>query len=79
MIPVSVGRDSVVGIVIRYGLDGPGIETRLGATVSAPAQTGSGPHPASCTVGTGSLSRWQSGRGVVLTTHPYLAPSLKKE
>ena len=24
-----VGRDSVVGIAIRYGLDGPGIESRL--------------------------------------------------
>jgi hypothetical protein len=25
-----VGRDSVVGIVTRYGLDGPGIESRWG-------------------------------------------------
>jgi len=27
---VSVGRDSVVGIATRYGLDGPGIETQWG-------------------------------------------------
>jgi len=26
----TVGRDSSVGIAIRYGLDGPGIETRWG-------------------------------------------------
>jgi hypothetical protein len=25
-----VGRDSVIGIVTRYGLDGPGIESRWG-------------------------------------------------
>ena len=28
--PTFVGRDSVVGVVTRYGLDGPGIESRLG-------------------------------------------------
>jgi hypothetical protein len=27
-IPEYVGRDSVVGIATRYGLDGPGIESR---------------------------------------------------
>jgi hypothetical protein len=26
----SVGRDSVIGLATRYGLDGPGIETRWG-------------------------------------------------
>jgi hypothetical protein len=34
--------------------------------------------PASCTTGTGSLSQAESGRGVTLTTHPHLAPRLKK-
>jgi hypothetical protein len=53
-----VGRDSVVGIATCYGLDGPGIESRWGgARFSAPVQTGPGVHPASCTTGTGSLSR----------------------
>jgi len=31
-----VGRDSSVGIATRYGLEGPGIESRWGARVSAP-------------------------------------------
>jgi hypothetical protein len=50
-------RDSVVGIATRYGLDGPGIESRWGARFSAPVQTGPGAHPAYYTMGTGSLSR----------------------
>jgi hypothetical protein len=47
-----VGRDSAVGITTRYGLNGPGIESLWGARFSAPRQTGSGAHPASCTTGT---------------------------
>jgi hypothetical protein len=50
-----VGRDSSVGIATRYGLDGPGIESRWGARFTAPVQTGSGAHSASCTMGTGSF------------------------
>ena len=49
------GRDSSVGIATRYGLDGPGIESRWGARFSTPVQTGPGAHPASCTMGTGSF------------------------
>jgi hypothetical protein len=42
-------------------------------------QTGSGAHPASCTVGTGgSFPGVKRGRGVMLTTHPLLVPRLKK-
>jgi len=56
--PVSiVDRDRAVGIATRYGLDGPGIESQWGARSSAPVQTGTGAHPASCTMGNGSLSR----------------------
>ena len=51
-----VGRDSSVGIATRYGLDDPGIESR-GERFSALVQTGTGAHPASYTVGIGSLSR----------------------
>jgi hypothetical protein len=51
---MSRSRDSVVGIAIRYGLEGPGIESRWGR-FSAPIQTGSGAHPASCTMGNGSF------------------------
>ena len=49
------GQDSSVGIATRYGLDGPGIESRWGARFSAPVQTGPGAHPASCATGTGSF------------------------
>ena len=38
-----------------YGMDGPAIQSRSGARVSAPVQTGPGAHPASCTMGTGSF------------------------
>ena len=59
------GRDSSVGIATRYGLDGPGIESRWGARFSAPVQTGPGAHPASYTLGTGPFPRVKRpGRGV---------------
>jgi hypothetical protein len=39
------------------------------------AQTGSGAHPASCTMGTGGPFSWvKCGRGVTLATHPPLVP-----
>ena len=47
--------DISVGIATCYGLDGPGIESQWGARFSAPVQTGSGSHPASYTMGTGSF------------------------
>jgi hypothetical protein len=50
-----MGRDSSVGIVTHYGLDGPGIESRWEARFSAVIQTGPGAHLASYTVGTGSF------------------------
>jgi hypothetical protein len=64
-----VGRGSSVGIATRYGLDGSGIESRWGATFSAPVQTGPVANAASYAVGTRSFS------GV----KPHLAPRLKKE
>jgi len=75
---VSVGRDSAVGIATRYGLDGPGIECRWGTRFSAPVQTSSGTHPASCKMGAGSFPGVKRlGRGV--DHHPHLAPRLRKE
>jgi len=50
-----VGRDTSVGIATRYGLDGPGIESRCEARFSAPVQTGPGAHPASYTMCTVSF------------------------
>jgi hypothetical protein len=39
----SVGRDSVVGIATRYGLDGPGIESRWGRDFPHPSRPTLGP------------------------------------
>ena len=52
-----VGRDGVIGIATRYGLDGPTIESRWGARLFVPVQAGPKTHPASHTMGTGSLPR----------------------
>jgi len=69
--------DSSVGIATRYGLDGPGIESRWDARFSAPVQTGPETHPASYTMGTGSfLGIKRLGRGV---DHLHLASRFKKE
>ena len=46
-----------VGIATRYGLDGPGIESRVAARFSAPVQNGPGAHPASYRMDTGSFPR----------------------
>jgi hypothetical protein len=57
--------DSSVGIVTRYGLDGPGIESQWEGRFSAPVQTGPGAHTASYTMGTGSfLGVEQPGHGI---------------
>ena len=45
-------RDSSVGIATRYGLSGPGFESRRGLRFFASAQTGPGAYPASYTMGT---------------------------
>ena len=48
-----------------YGLDGLEIESRWGARLSAPVQTGPGAHPASYTIGTESFPGVKRpGRGV---------------
>ena len=61
----------------RYGLDGPGIESRLGARFSAPVQTGPGAHPASYIVSNGSFPRLKRpGRGV---DHPSPSSSEVKD
>jgi len=59
-----IGLDSSAGLVTRYGLDDPGIESRLGEIFSARVQTG----PGVLTMGTGSFpGGWgvkQAGHGV---------------
>ena len=54
-----------------------GDQILVGARYSVPVQTGSEAHP-SYIMGTGSFLGVKR-RDVVLTTHPHLAPSLKKE
>jgi len=50
----------------------------VGTRFSAPVQTGPGPHPASCTMGTGSFPGIKSGRGMTLTPHPLLVQWSRK-
>ena len=50
-----------------------GIESRWGRDFP-PVQIGSGAHPASCTMDTGSSPGVKCGRGVLLTTHLLLLP-----
>jgi hypothetical protein len=67
------GPGSSVGIATGYGLDGPGIESWWGrdfSHTSRPALGRTQP-PVQWVPG---ISRGKSGRGVVLTTHPLLAP-----
>jgi hypothetical protein len=51
----------------------------VGAIFYAPVPTGPEVHPASCTMGTGSLLGVRYGRVVTLTPHPLLAPRSKIE
>ena len=67
---MTYGTGRVVGIATDYGLEGPGIDSRLGARFSAPVQTGPGVHPAFCKMGTVSFPGVKSGRGVTLTPSP---------
>jgi hypothetical protein len=77
---VSKSRVSSGSIVSDYGLDDRAIGVRSPAgandfSSSLCVQTGSGAHPASCTMGTGRLSPGvKRGRGVTLTAHPHLVP-----
>ena len=74
---VCVGRDSVVGIATRNGLDGPGIESRWGARFSSPVPTGSETHPAYYTMGAGSF--WGVQRPGCGIDHPPLSSAEVKE
>jgi hypothetical protein len=64
----------------KYGVDDRAIEVRSPAgakdfSSSLCVQTGSGAHPAFCTIGTGVLSPGlKRGPDVTLTTHPHLVP-----
>jgi hypothetical protein len=70
-------RDSAVGIMTRYGLDDPGIESWLGARFSASVHTGPGAHPASYTMGTGSFP--EANRPGCGVDHPSTSSAEVKE
>jgi hypothetical protein len=73
-------RGSSVSIVSDYGLDDRAIGFRSPAgaknfSFNLCVQTGSGAHPASCTMGTGgTFPGAKRGRSVTLITHPHLVP-----
>jgi hypothetical protein len=73
-----MGRDIAVGILTRYGLDGPGIEFLWGTRFSAPVQTGPGAYPAFYTMDTGSFPGVKRP-GCGVDHPPRLVPRLKKE
>jgi len=54
---ISVGRDNLLGIATRYGLDGSGVDSRWGARFSAPFRTGPGAHPAFYTASAPGIKR----------------------
>ena len=70
------GRDGVVTIATRYGLDGPGIESQWGRYILRPSRAALWPTqpPIQWVPG---LSWELSGRGVALTTQTHLAPRLR--
>jgi len=66
------------GITTNYGLDGMRIESLWRRDILHPSTPPSGPTQPPEQSSTGSLSWRYSGRRVTLTTHPHLAPKLKK-
>jgi len=51
-----VFRDTVVVIATYFKMDGAWVESLWGTKLSVPIQTGCGPHPPSCAMGSGSLT-----------------------
>jgi hypothetical protein len=72
-----MSRDSVVGLATRYGLEGPGIESRWGKIFLIYPDRLRGP-PILLYNGYRVLPGGKGGRGVMLTTHLLLVPRLIK-
>ena len=68
----NCGPGSVVGIATELRAGRSGDRIPVGARFSATVQTGSGAHPASCTMDSGSFPGVKSSLGVTLTPHPLL-------
>ena len=74
----TVGRDSSVGSATRYGLDGPGIETRCGREFSHMSVPALGPNQTPVCAVSGPFTGGKVlKRGV--NHPPYLEPRLKKK
>jgi hypothetical protein len=69
--------DSVDGIATRYGLEGPGIESRWGEIFCTYPDRLRGP-PRLLYNGNRVFPGGKGGRGAMLTTHPLLVPRLRK-
>jgi hypothetical protein len=69
-------RDSSVGIATRYGLEGPGIESRWCEIFRTYPDRPRGP-PSLLYNGYRVFPGGRGGQGVMLTTHPLLVPRLK--
>jgi hypothetical protein len=72
-----MSRDSSVGIATRYGLEGPGIESRWGEIFRTYPDRLRGP-PNLLYNGYRVFPGRKGGRGVMLITHPLLVPRLRK-
>ena len=74
-----VGRDSSVGIATGYRLNGPGIESRWGRNFPHLSRPALGPHPASCTMGTGCFPGGKERPGRDALPSPPSSAVIKKE
>jgi hypothetical protein len=70
-------QDSAVGIATRYGLEGPGIESRWGEIFRTYPDRLQDP-PNLLYNGYRVFPGGKGGRGVMLTTHPLLVLRLRK-
>jgi hypothetical protein len=83
--PYKGDRGNSVSVVSDYGLDDRAIGVRSPAgttdfSSNLCVQTGSGAHPAPCTMGTGGpFPGPKRGRGVTLTNHPPSSAEVKNE
>jgi hypothetical protein len=75
---IILGRDSSVGIATRYGLNGPGIESRWEAKFSSPVHTCPGAKPSLLYKGYRVFPGGKAA-GAWRWLPPHLAPRLKKE
>jgi hypothetical protein len=71
-------RDSSAGIATRYGLEGPGIESRWSEIFRTYPDRLRGP-PSILYNGYRVFPGGKGGRGVMLTTHPPSSADVKKE